>query len=71
MSISNNILPTLAGDYDGDCLNLIAIMDQKYKKIFSPLNPKNMLISINDGSFNSLFSLENEQILGIKSFLEF
>lgn len=71
MSISNNILQILAGDYDGDCLNLIAVMDEKYKAKFAPLNPKEMLLSINDGKFNSQFSLDNDQILGIKSFLEF
>jgi len=71
MSISNNLLPILGGDYDGDTLNIIAIMDEKFKKFFEPLNPKNMLLNVNDGFFNSAFSLDNEQILGLKGFLEF
>jgi DNA-directed RNA polymerase beta' subunit len=43
MSLHNNILTCLAGDYDGDVLNLISIKDKStrelFKNVFSPIHP--------------------------------
>lgn len=67
MSISNNILPALAGDYDGDTLNLVPIKDNSLKKTFSVFSPKYMLISSNDGKFNNDFNIDRDQMLGMFS----
>ena len=71
MSIHNNILSPLAGDYDGDVLNLISLKDrytrELFKKIFSPIH---LIIDPNNGKFNNALNLERDQILGINSLLE-
>lgn len=71
MSISNLILTPLAGDYDGDVLNLISIKDKTtreiFKKIFSPIH---LIIDPNSGKFNNALNLERDQVLGFNSLLE-
>jgi DNA-directed RNA polymerase beta' subunit len=70
MSIHNNILTCLAGDYDGDVLNVIAIKDkttrETFKKVFSPIH---LIIDPNNGRFNNNLNLERDQVLGINSLL--
>ena len=70
MSISNNILTCLAGDYDGDVLNLISIKDkttrQLLKNVFSPIH---LIIDPNNGRFNNSLNLERDQVLGLNSLL--
>lgn len=71
MSISNNILTPLAGDYDGDVLNLISIKDKStreiFKRVFSPIH---LVIDPNNGNFNNNLNLERDQVLGMNSLLE-
>ena len=64
LSISNNILSALAGDYDGDVLNIIALHDNFLKDVFSMLSPRNLIINKN-GRFDTRFSFIKEQNLGI------
>ena len=53
MSIPINVLQFLAGDFDGDVLNIISIKDAKmaesYDKVFSP---RYMMINKDNGGFN-------------------
>ena len=65
LSISNNILQSLTADYDGDCLNIIAIHDCQLKEAFEKLSPNNFVIDRNNGKFNKDFNLYKDQILGI------
>jgi DNA-directed RNA polymerase beta' subunit len=71
MSLHNNILTCLAGDYDGDVLNLISIKDKTtrelFKKVFSPIH---LVIDPNNGRFNNNLNLERDQVLGINALLE-
>lgn len=65
LSISNNILECLAGDYDGDTLNIIALFTTEEVEAFKCFSPSRLLISSNDGQFDSRFFLAKEQKLGI------
>jgi len=65
LSISNNLLVSLAGDFDGDVLNVVPIFDEDMKKTFEILSPVNLIISNNDGKFNKKLSLDKDQIIGI------
>lgn len=71
LSLHNNILTLLAGDYDGDVLNIIALKDskirEKFKQVFSPIH---LIIDPNNGCFNDRLNLERDQVLGINSLLE-
>ena len=71
MSISNTILTPLAGDYDGDVLNLISIKDktirEDLKRVFSPVH---LLIDPNTGRFNNSLNLERDQVLGLNNLLD-
>ena len=70
MSVHNSILTSLAGDYDGDVLNLISLKDKTtreiFKNVFSPLH---MLIDVNSGDFNNALNIERDQVLGMNSLL--
>jgi methenyltetrahydromethanopterin cyclohydrolase len=70
MSIHNGILSLLAGDYDGDVLNIVSVKDREmkevYKEVFSPIN---LIIDANNGSFNEALNLERDQVLGLNSLL--
>lgn len=65
LSISNNILPAMGADYDGDVLNIIPLLTTKHKIDFKPLSPDNLLISKNNGTFNREFGLEKDQLIGL------
>jgi len=70
MSVHNGILSLVAGDYDGDVLNLISVKDRETKELFSDVfSPINLMISSNRGDFNSALNLERDQILGLNSLL--
>ena len=69
ISISNNILAPLGGDYDGDTLNIIPLMDNKFKRTFALFNPKNMMISNDDFRFNQAMGLDKDLLLGVSSLL--
>jgi len=70
MSLHNSILTPLAGDFDGDVLNLYSLKDNEtkelYKQIFSPIS---LLIDSKNGNFNDELNLERDQILGLNSLL--
>lgn len=65
LEISNNCLPSLSGDYDGDVLNIVALFNRRLVEAFECFSPARLLIHPNDGKFNKDFSLEKEQKLGI------
>jgi DNA-directed RNA polymerase beta' subunit len=70
MSVNNCILTLLAGDYDGDTLNLISIKDSEtrdlFKSIFSPIH---LMIDPKNGKFNNDLNLERDQVLGLNALL--
>jgi len=71
MSIHNNILTCLAGDYDGDVLNLISIKDKTTRELFKNVfSPVHLIIDPNNGKFNNSLNLERDQVLGISTLLD-
>lgn len=71
MSLHNNILTCLAGDYDGDVLNVISLKDATTRKIFKDVfSPIHLVIDPNNGKFNNSLNLERDQILGINTLLD-
>lgn len=70
MSLPIQILPSLNADFDGDVLNIVALMTKELQREFDKgFNPrKTMYISRNDGLFNSNFNLFKDQIIGLSEF---
>lgn len=56
MSVPLQILPSLNADFDGDCMNIMYIINKEFERRAEIcLNPRNaMMISRNDGKFNSM-----------------
>ena len=70
LSLHNSILTLLAGDFDGDVLNIISIKDTEMKEVFKAvLSPEALLIDTNSGDIKEDLLLERDQILGLNSLL--
>jgi hypothetical protein len=70
MSIHNGILSLLAGDYDGDVLNVISLKDSEMKEVFREVfSPVSLIIDSNNGKFNTALNLERDQVLGLSNLL--
>ena len=70
MGLNSTILTLLAGDYDGDVLNLISIKDKETREILKEVfSPVNLLIDSNNGEFNVALNLERDQILGLNNLI--
>lgn len=69
MSIPISILSGLNADFDGDILNIFVVPTTKMAKKLQKINPrKSMMISKNDGLFNSNMGLLKDQIIGLYQF---
>lgn len=70
MSLSNTVLTLLAGDYDGDTLNLFSIKDKATKALFKEIfSPVQLMIDPRNGKFNNDLNLERDQVLGLNALL--
>lgn len=70
LSLHNSLLSLLAGDYDGDVLNIVSLKDIEAKEVFEEtFSPKTLIIDPNNGKFNSSLNLERDQILGMQTLL--
>lgn len=65
LQISNNILSSCNADFDGDVLNMIPLFNKHLIEVFECFAPYKLMINSNDGKFNSDFSLEKEQKIGL------
>ena len=71
MSVPVGTLSLLAGDFDGDVLNLISIKDRKMANEFdSVFNPRIMMISRNNGDFNRKMQLIKDELIGLHAFCQ-
>jgi len=68
-SVHNNCLLLWMGDFDGDVLNAIALIDKQFEEVFKKLKPKNFIIDPNTMKFNRKLSLQKDYVLGIWSLL--
>lgn len=70
LSLHNSVLTVLAGDYDGDVLNIVSLKDKELREIFkSTISPEALIIDANTGDINYSLTLERDQILGLNSLL--
>lgn len=71
MSIPLQILKPLAGDFDGDVLNILYIINEEFARraeiVFSPKYA--MMISHNDGKFDSSVNHSRDTLIITNSFL--
>jgi DNA-directed RNA polymerase beta' subunit len=67
MSLPNNILKLIGGDFDGDVLSIYLVLDEDYKVYFEKFNPKHLVLSPNDGHFNSFLALDKDHVLGLST----
>lgn len=62
MSIPLSILPGLNADFDGDILNIIALVNEEMKYMFRKFDPiKRMIVSRDTGKLNSYFTITKSQ----------
>lgn len=66
ISVSNNILSKPNADYDGDVLNIIALLSNSQKLAFEKLKPSNLIIDSNNGKFDRGFSLAKDARYGLE-----
>ena len=60
----------VAGDYDGDVLNVISLKDSEMKEVFREVfSPVSLIIDSNNGKFNTALNLERDQVLGLSNLL--
>ncbi|QXN67923.1 DNA-directed RNA polymerase subunit beta' [Listeria phage LPJP1] len=62
LSLCNNVLAGLGGDYDGDVLNIIALFSKEQVKEFEKIKPSNLIISVNNGDFNRDYGLDKDTL---------
>ena len=69
-SVNNLILPLIAGDYDGDTINIYYLMNHDIiMRSMINLDPINaMVLSKNDGMFNNDVNLPTEALITLNSF---
>ena len=69
-SVNNLILPLIAGDYDGDTINIYYLMNHDIiMRSMINLDPINaMVLSKNDGMFNNDVNLPTEALITMNSF---
>ena len=71
MSVPLQILKMLGADFDGDCMNIMYIINKEFERRASKvLNPRNaMMISRNDGKFNSAVNHFKDTYVNLNSFI--
>lgn len=71
MSMPLTVLKGLAADFDGDTLNVMLIINEDFRKAAEVvLNPANaMIISKNDGMFNSDYNHQRDTIINMNTLL--
>ena len=69
MQVNSLCLRFIAGDYDGDTINNILMLnDDIIKRALITLNPVNaMIVSKNDGTFNPDANLQTEALITINT----
>lgn len=72
MSVPLQILKPLGGDFDGDVLNVLYIINEEFARraeiVFSPKYA--MMISHNDGKFDSSMNHSRDTLIMLNSFIE-
>lgn len=71
MSMPVQVLKGLAADFDGDCLNILYVPNQKFVDVAMDIfNPRNrMVISPNDGKFNNQMNVNKDILINTNSLI--
>ena len=71
MSVPLTVLPGLAADFDGDCLNILYVPNQRFVEIAMDIfNPRNrMVISPNDGKFNNQMNVNKDILINANALI--
>lgn len=71
MSVPLQILNTLGADFDGDCMNILLLLNKEFiaacEEVFNPANA--LMISRNDGLFSNDVNHFKDTIVNLNSFL--
>ena len=70
MSVSNNVLRLLGGDYDGDVLSLVPLIDKDFAEAFMVYDPRLMFVSRDGAGLNKAMKLDKDHALGISVLTE-
>ena len=66
LSVPLAILPGLNADFDGDVLNMLAMMNKEFVRMFRKFDPvKRMIISRDTGLINNYFMIEKSQLIDL------
>lgn len=66
ISVSNNILTNLNADFDGDVLNIFALLTTEQKHYFETLKPSKLVIDKNNGKFDRGLSISKDGRYGLE-----
>jgi DNA-directed RNA polymerase beta' subunit len=69
MTISNNILLLVCGDYDGDVLNVFMLFNKHFHDHFKKFSPREFIVNPNDGKFNHALNFSKDHTLGLTTLL--
>ena len=70
MSVHNGILKLIGGDYDGDVIALIPLLDEDLAYAFRIYDPRLMCISRDGPRMNRAMNLDKDHVLGISVLTE-
>ena len=66
LSVPLAILPGLNADFDGDVLNMLAMMNKEFVRMFRKFDPvKRMIISRDTSLINNYFMIEKSQLIDL------
>lgn len=65
MRVHNGVLKLLGGDYDGDVLALIPLLDVDLAEAFRVFDPRLMYVSRDSNGLNRTMRLDKDHALGI------
>jgi hypothetical protein len=70
MSVHNGILRLMGGDYDGDVLALIPLLDEDLAMALKIYDPRLMMISRDGPQVNRAVNLDKDHVLGLSVLTE-
>ena len=72
LKVPLQILPLIAGDFDGDVLNALYIINRAFlERAYEIFNPRNAFyISRNDGLFNNLVNHKKDTLINANSLIQ-
>ncbi len=70
MSIHNGVLKLMGGDYDGDVLSLVPLLDRDLAEAYRVFDPRTMYVSRCGSGLNGAMKLDKDHALGVSVLTE-